>query len=71
MELLWQILRLKGEPPMTRFLAEQLARSHSFSIEAAARDFGYRRIVTAEEGLRRVAPFLQQLGRDPHSATGE
>ena len=70
MELLWQILRLKGEPPMTRFLAEQLARSHSFSIEAAARDFGYRRIVTAEEGLRRVAPFLQQLGRAPHSATG-
>lgn len=49
---------------MSRFLAEQLARSHSFSIEAANRDFGYRRIVTVEEGLRRVTPFLKELGRD-------
>ena len=69
MELLWQILRLKSEPPMTRFLAEQLARSHSFSIEAAVRDFGYRKIVTAEEGLRRVAPFLEQLGQNHQPAT--
>ena len=68
MELLWRILRLESEPPMTRFLAEQLARSHSFSIEAAVRDFGYRKIVTAEEGLRRVAPFLEQLGRDEQPA---
>jgi len=64
MELLWRFLRLRGEPPMSRFLAEQLARSHSFSIEAANRDFGYRRIVTVDEGLRRVTPFLKELGRD-------
>ena len=54
---------------MTRFLAEQLSRSHSFSIGAAVRDFGYRRIVTAEEGLRRVTPYLQALGQSPSSDT--
>ena len=69
LEWIWRILPLKGDPPMTRFLAEQLARSHSFSIEAAVRDFGYRRIVTAEEGLRRVTPYLQALGQSPSSDT--
>ncbi|HCD02416.1 MAG TPA: 3-beta hydroxysteroid dehydrogenase [Planctomycetaceae bacterium] len=64
LEWVWRILPLKGDPPMTRFLAEQLARSHSFSIEAAVRDFGYRRIVTAEEGLRRVTPYLKKLGQE-------
>ena len=69
LEWVWRILPLKGDPPMTRFLAEQLARSHSFSIEAAVRDFGYRRIVTAEEGLRRVTPYLKKLGQETGGGT--
>jgi len=63
LELAWRSLRLQGDPPMTRFLAEQLARSHSFSIDAAVRDFGYRKIVTVEEGLRRATPYLKELGQ--------
>jgi nucleoside-diphosphate-sugar epimerase len=54
---------LSGEPPITRFLAEQLATSHSFSIQAAERDFGYQPIVDVDEGLRRVAPHLKQLAQ--------
>ena len=34
-------LRLASEPPMTRFVAEQLATAHWFDIGAAKRDLGY------------------------------
>ena len=37
----YRVLRLRGEPPMTRFLAAQLGTSHYFDITAARRDFGY------------------------------
>ncbi len=67
--LLELIHRLQGnpnEPKMTRFLAQQLARSHSFSHDRARRDFGYRPIVTLEEGQKRL---LQWLNRDDHKKT--
>jgi 2-alkyl-3-oxoalkanoate reductase len=57
MEGLWSALPLKGEPPMTRFLAEQLATPHWYDISAAARDFGYRPRVTIENGLQRLAAW--------------
>lgn len=50
-----------GEPPMTRFLAQQLAGSHYYSIERARRDFAYRPLVDVAEGMRRLEPELQQL----------
>lgn len=55
MEGLWTLLPLKGEPPMTRFLAEQLATTHWYDISAARRDFGYVPQVSFDEGLRRLA----------------
>lgn len=57
MEGLWKTLPLKGEPPMTRFLAEQLATPHWYDISAAARDFGYRPRVGIDEGLQRLAAW--------------
>ena len=54
-EKLWPLLRLSGEPPMTRFLAEQLCTPHWYSMEPARRDFGYVPKVSIEEGLRRLA----------------
>ena len=59
-EGIWSVLRLSGEPPMTRFLAGQLASSHSYRIDKAVRDFGYAPRVSVEEGLRRVEPELKQ-----------
>jgi len=58
-EAAWTLLRLPGEPRMTRFLALQLARSHYFSIERARRDFGYQPRVSTADGLRRLAAWLQ------------
>ncbi|MBA3314067.1 MAG: NAD-dependent epimerase/dehydratase family protein [Planctomycetota bacterium] len=62
-EAIWTIGRLPGEPPMTRFLAAQLSQSHTYSVQAAERDFGYRPTVSAEEGLRRFTPELRQLAK--------
>ena len=60
-EGVWSLLRLGGEPPMTRFLAGQLASSHSYSIDKAVRDFGYTPKVSVEEGLSRIEPELKEL----------
>jgi nucleoside-diphosphate-sugar epimerase len=54
-EGLWHALPLKGEPPMTRFLAEQLNTTHWYDMGPARRDFGYVPTVSIAEGLRRLA----------------
>jgi len=53
--------RKSGEPPMTRFVAEQLAKSHYFSIDRARRDLGYQPLVTHEEGLRRAVAWFKTM----------
>jgi nucleoside-diphosphate-sugar epimerase len=54
-EALWRVLPLKGEPPLTRFLAEQLSTTHWYSMAPATRDLGYEPKVTLEQGLERLA----------------
>ena len=56
LEGVWSTFRLQGEPPMTRFVAVELAKSHFYSIEAAKRDLGYVPKMTTQEG---VAAFVQ------------
>jgi nucleoside-diphosphate-sugar epimerase len=53
-EFLWKTLKLSNEPPMTRFVAHQLATSHWFDLTAAKRDLGYEPIVSFEDGLERL-----------------
>jgi nucleoside-diphosphate-sugar epimerase len=54
-EAAYKLLRIRSEPPLTRFLVEQLSTSHWFDISAARRDLGYEPQVSLEEGLRRLA----------------
>jgi nucleoside-diphosphate-sugar epimerase len=54
-EAVYRLLRLRGEPPLTRFLAAELATSHYFNIGRARRDFGYEPEVSMAEGMRRLA----------------
>lgn len=58
-ETLWKVLPLKGEPPMTRFLAEQLSTAHWYDMGPATRDFGYRPRVSFDEGITRLKHSLQ------------
>jgi nucleoside-diphosphate-sugar epimerase len=60
LELAYRLLRLRGEPPMTRFMASQLSTSHWYDMSAATRDFGYDPQISLEEGLRRTEPELRR-----------
>ena len=53
-ELLYKLFRISSEPPMTRFLAAQFARSHYYDIGRAKRDFGFCPTISTAEGMRRL-----------------
>ena len=55
LELGYSAAGRRDEPPMTRFVARQLATDHWFCLDAAKRDFGYQPKVTIEEGLKQLA----------------
>lgn len=57
-ETVWMALALSGEPPMTRFVARELATAHWFDISAARRDLGYQPRVSLDEGLRRLQQWF-------------
>ena len=59
-ELLWTLAHRSGEPPMTRFLAQQLAASHSYDIGALERELGYRERVTTAEATERLVQDLRR-----------
>ena len=59
-ETIYRLLQLTSEPPMTRFLAAQLAASHWFDISAARRDLAYQPRVSTAEGMRRLGEWLSQ-----------
>lgn len=59
-EAFWFIARKSGEPPMTRFLAEQLSTEHWYDCAAAERDFGYVPLVSIEDGLQRLRAAMHQ-----------
>ncbi|MDR3089811.1 MAG: NAD-dependent epimerase/dehydratase family protein [Desulfobulbaceae bacterium] len=63
LEVAWSLAGKTAEPPMTRFVALQLAKSHYFSIDRARRDLGYQPMVTQEEGLRRTVEWINEYNR--------
>ena len=54
-----RVLRLSGEPRLTRFVARELATAHWFDIRAARKDLGYRPDISIEEGMSRLGRSLQ------------
>ena len=60
LESAWTLLRLRGEPPMTRFVAVELAKDHWYDVSAARRDLGLRPAVDTWAELDRLAGTLRQ-----------
>ncbi len=56
-ERLWRIRRATTEPPLTRFLAEQLGTAHWFDPRPARDDLGWQPTVTIDQGLRELAAW--------------
>jgi len=56
-EAAWRLRRTTAEPPMTRFLAEQLGTAHWFDPRPARDDLGWTATVTIDEGLVRLADW--------------
>ena len=63
-EAWYTLSQRKEEPPMTRFVAEQLAKSHYFSIANAQKDLGYAPVVSTEEGVTRLVASLEKDKKD-------
>jgi len=61
LEALWRVLPLKGEPPMTRFVAKEMATDHWFDISAARRDLGYHPKVTMAGGTAELIEHLKRI----------
>ena len=66
-EAAWRVLPLKGEPPMTRFIAAELAKDHWFSIAAARRDLGYAPRVSMAAGTAELVAALRAQTHRPDS----
>ncbi len=57
-ETMYRILRRPEEPPMTRFVARQLSRSHWYDLTAARKELGYVPRVSVAEGLNRLREYF-------------
>lgn len=58
LEVVWRVLGRSEDPPMTRFLAEQLATAHWYNIAAARRDLGYCPAISVAAGLEALRDSL-------------
>ena len=54
-EAVWRVRAGEDEPPMTRFLAEQLSTAHWFDQRRTRRDLQWTPAVSIDEGLGRLA----------------
>ncbi len=58
-ETAWRVLPLRGEPPMTRFIAAELAKDHWFNLAAARRDLGYSPRISMAAGTAALVASLR------------
>lgn len=62
-ETVWRILPVDSEPPMTRFIAAELAKDHWFDISAARRDLGYTPRISMAAGTAELVAWYQGQAR--------
>jgi nucleoside-diphosphate-sugar epimerase len=60
MEAVYRLLRLPGEPKVTRFVAAQLSRTHTYAIDRARADLGYEPSLPMSEVTQRVVDWARE-----------
>lgn len=61
-ELIWKLFKKAGEPPITRFVAVELAKDHYFDLNAARQELGFSPAFTLKAALAETISDLQQRG---------
>ncbi|WP_198013879.1 NAD-dependent epimerase/dehydratase family protein [Desulforegula conservatrix] len=59
-ESVYGFFKIKKEPPMTKFVAEELATAHWFNISRAKNDLGYAPEISTTEGLKILKNWLDK-----------
>lgn len=59
LEKIYTLFKIVDEPKMTRFIAEQLSKSHFFSHESAQKDFNYVPVVSQAEGMKKLLKWIK------------
>lgn len=54
-EPLWRTLKLKSEPPITKFTAHIMSRDGTFTDKKARTQLGYAPLISREEGLKQLS----------------
>ena len=63
LEAVFRLAKIEREPPLTRFVASQLATAHWFDISAVKRDLEWTPAVSIDDGLARLAESLAEARR--------
>ncbi len=63
LEAAWRILGRDDEPPLTRWVVQEMASAHWFDLSAAHRDLGYRPEVSHAEGFAAMHRWLTGEGK--------
>lgn len=61
-EFFWKLLKRSEDPPMTRFVALELAKDHFFDISAANNKLGYSPAVPMEDSVLQTIDDLKKRG---------
>jgi len=62
LESTYRLLKIRSEPPITRFVAAELALDHYYSIAKARRDFGFAPQLSMAEATTRTVAWIQSAG---------
>lgn len=68
-EAAWRVLGRADEPPLTRFVALQLATTHTYDLAPLERDTRYREAISMRDATRLLVASLRAPATASHEAT--